>query len=157
MFIDLRLARFGADGAGLLFNPNGLWIELRTDFREGMLALYRSFYSSDDSAFDKALRQMGMLHEDLSPTASEELKQLLFNHFGIDQRSQRFSIDAFKASFDELFSFFVSHDYKLHSDFVFVGFYLITLYLTLEQLGQSHNVRKICAEVLLPEAATKPE
>jgi hypothetical protein len=157
MFIDLRLARFGADDAGLLFNPNGLWIELRTDFREGMLALYRSFYSSDDSAFDKALRQMGMLHEDLSPTASEELKQLLFNHFGIDQRSQRFSIDAFKASFDELFSFFVSHDYKLHSDFVFVGFYLITLYLTLEQLGQSHDVRKICAEVLLPEAAAKPE
>jgi hypothetical protein len=157
MFIDLRLARFGADDAGLLFNPNGLWIELRTDFREGMLALYRSFYSSDDSAFDKALRQMGMLHEDLSPTASEELKQLLYNHFGIDQRSQRFSIDSFKASFDELFSFFVSHDYKLHSDFVFVGFYLITLYLTLEQLGQSHNVRKICAEVLLPEAAAKPE
>lgn len=156
MFIDLRLARFGADDAGLLFNPNGLWIELRTEFRAGMLALYRSFYSSDDSAFDKALRQMGMLHEDLSPTASEELKQLLYNHFGIDQRSQRFSIDAFKASFDELFSFFVSHDYKLHSDFVFVGFYLITLYLTLEQLGQSHDVRKICAEVLLPEAAAKP-
>ena len=52
-------------------------------------------------------------------------------------------------SFDELFAFFVSHQYKLHSDFVFVGFYLITLYLTLEQLGQSHNVRKICADVLL--------
>lgn len=156
MFIDLRQARFGADDEGLLFNPNGLWIELRTDFREGMTALYRSFYSSDDNAFDKALRQMGMLHEDLSPSAAEELKQLLFNHFGIDQRSQRFSIDAFKASFDELFTFFVSHDYKLHSDFVFVGFYLITLYLTLEQLGQSHNVRKICAEVLLRPGAASP-
>ena len=149
LFIDLRQARFGADDAGLLFNPNGLWIELREDFREGMTALYRSFYSSDDDAFDQALRRMGMLREDLSPAAAQELKTLLFNHFGIEQRSQRFSIDAFKASFDELFSFFVAHDYKLHSDFVFVGFYLITLYLTLEQLGQTHNVRKICAEVLL--------
>ena len=149
IFIDLRLARFAVDDAGLLFNPNGLWIELRADFREGMTALYRSFYSSDDNAFDHALRQMGMLREDLSPAAAMELKTLLFNHFGIEQQSQRFSIDEFKASFDELFAFFVSHDYKLHSDFVFVGFYLITLYLTLEQLGQSHNVRKICAEVLL--------
>jgi len=149
LFIDLRLARFGVDDAGLLFTPNGLWIQLRPDFREGMIALYRSFYSSDDEAFDKALRQMGMLRGDLSPAAEQELKALLFQHFGIDQRSQRFSIDEFKASFDELFAFFVSHDYKLHSDFVFVGFYLITLYLTLEQLGQSHNVRKICAEVLL--------
>ncbi|MEE4146629.1 MAG: hypothetical protein V2I26_17625 [Halieaceae bacterium] len=149
MFIDLRQARFAADDGGLLFNPNGLWIELRADFREGMTALYRSFYSSDDTAFDRALRQMGMLHEDLSPAAATELKQLLFDHFGIEQRSQRFSIDEFKASFDALFAFFVSHDYKLHSDFVFVGFYLITLYLTLEELGQPHNVRKICAEVLL--------
>jgi hypothetical protein len=48
-----------------------------------------------------------------------------------------------------LFAFFIEQDYNLHSDFVFVGFYLITLYLTLEQLGQSHNVRKICADVLL--------
>jgi hypothetical protein len=77
---------------------------------------------------------MGMLRGDLSPTAEQELKALLFQHFGIDQRSQQFSSDEFKASFDELFAFFVAHDYKLHSDFVFVGFYLITLYLTLEQL-----------------------
>lgn len=149
MFIDLRMARFGADEAGLVFAPNGLWLELRPAFREGMLALYRSFYSSDEQAFDRALRQMGMLQEGLAEHAAEELKQLLHRHFGIDQRAQRFSIDSFKASFDELFEFFVAHNYKLHSDFVFVGFYLITLYLTLEQLGQAHDVRKICAQVLL--------
>lgn len=149
MFIDLRMARFGFDDAGLLFAPNGLWLELRPAFREGMLALYRSFYSSDERAFDSALRQMGMLQEGLDKSAAGELKQLLHRHFGVDQRAQRFSIDSFKASFDELFEFFVTHDYKLHSDFVFVGFYLITLYLTLEQLGQAHDVREVCAQVLL--------
>ncbi len=149
MFVDLRMARFGADDAGLVFAPNGLWLELRPAFREGMLALYRSFYSSDERAFDSALRQMGMLPEGLEKGAARELKQLLHRHFGVDQRAQRFSIDSFKASFDELFRFFVAHDYRLHSDFVFVGFYLITLYLTLEQLGQEHDVRDICAQVLL--------
>jgi hypothetical protein len=114
-----------------------------------MVALYRSFYSDDDGAFDAALRQMGMLRPGLGKRAERELKALLQAHFGIDQRAQRFSIDRFKASFDELFEFFIEHDYKLGSDFVFVGFYLITLYLTLEQGGQAHDVRRICSEVLL--------
>jgi predicted unusual protein kinase regulating ubiquinone biosynthesis (AarF/ABC1/UbiB family) len=150
MFIDLRASRFGLTGEDRLqFAPNGLWIRLRPEFREGMLALYRSFYSDDDSAFDAALRQMGMLQDSLTADAEAEMKALLHAHFGIDQRAQTFSIDSFKASFDELFAFFVAHDYKLHSDFVFVGFYLITLYLALEQGGQAHDVRSICSEVLL--------
>ena len=149
MFLDLRMPRLALDNGHLCFHPSGLWIALRPEFREGMLALYRSFYSSDDGVFDAALRQMGMLRDGLSPEAGAELKTLLNNHFGIDQRAQRFSIDSFKASFDELFDFFIAHRYKLDSDFVFVGFYLITLYLSLEHLGQPHDVRSICAEVLL--------
>ncbi|MBT8091037.1 MAG: hypothetical protein KJO01_12595 [Gammaproteobacteria bacterium] len=149
LFLDLRIARFGEQNGALCYKPNGLWIRLRPEFRDGILALYRSFYSTDEAAFDDALRQMGMLRPGLSKAAAAELKDLLHAHFGIDQRAQRFSIDAFKSSFDDLFEFFVANDYKLHSDFVWVGFYLITLYLTLEQLGRAHNVRKICSEVLL--------
>lgn len=149
LFLDLRPARFGVRGSELLYSPSGLWVELRPEFREGILSLYRSFYSTDDAAFEDALRQMGMLRPGLSEDAETELKQLLHAHFGIDQRAQSFSIDTFKASFDALFEFFIEHDYKLHSDFVWVGFYLITLYLTLQQGGQKHNVRKICSEVLL--------
>lgn len=150
LFLDLRPARFGLNEGALLYAPNGLWIQLRPEFREGILALYRSFYSTDDAAFGDALRQMGMLRPGLSADAESELKELLHAHFGIDQRAQAFSIDAFKASFDDLFEFFIANNYKLHSDFVWVGFYLITLYLTLEQGGQAHNVRKICSEILLP-------
>lgn len=149
LFLDLRSGRFGVQDKQLLFAPNGLWIKLRPEFRDGILSLYRSFYSTDDSAFEAALRQMGMLRPGLSAAAESELKQLLHAHFGIDQRAQRFSIDKFKDSFDDLFEFFIANDYKLHSDFVWVGFYLITLYLTLEQGGQPHDVRQICSEVLL--------
>lgn len=152
LFIDLRSARFGIIESALAYAPNGLWVKLRPEFRQGMLALYRSFYSEDEMAFDAALRQMGMIQEGLAPAAEAELKDLLYQHFGIEQRAQRFSIDDFKASFDELFSFFIAHNYKLHSDFVWVGFYLITLYLTLEQGGAAHNTRKICADTLLDDA-----
>jgi len=149
LFLDLRPARFGVRGDELLYEPNGLWIRLRSEFREGMVALYRSFYSDDDSAFENALRQMGMLKPGLSQSAESELKELLHAHFGVDQSAQVFRIDDFKASFDELFAFFIANDYKLHSDFVFVGFYLITLYLTLEQGGQPHDTRRICSDVML--------
>lgn len=149
LFLDLRSSRFGLLDRQLLYAPNGLWIKLRPEFRDGILSLYRSFYSTDDSAFEAALRQMGMLRPGLSPAAESELKELLHAHFGIDQRAQRFSIDNFKNSFDDLFEFFIANDYKLHSDFVWVGFYLITLYLTLEQGRQAHNVRQICSEILL--------
>ncbi len=149
LFIDLRSTRFGVIDSQLAYAPSGLWVKLRPEFRGGMLALYRSFYSDDEGAFDAALRQMGLLKAGLEPAAQAELKTLLNSHFGIDQRVQRFSIDGFKASFDALFAFFTAHDYKLHSDFVWVGFYLITLYLTLEQGGEAHDTRAICAEVLL--------
>ena len=149
LFLDLRPSRFAAQGDALLYQPNGLWIRLRPDFRGGMLALYRSFYSADDAAFEAALRQMGMLKDDLDDAEAAELKGLLKQHFGMDQRAQHFRIEEFRQSFDDLFRFFVDHDYKLHSDFVFVGFYLITLYLALEALGEALDTRAICSRVLL--------
>jgi len=148
LFLDLRPSRFAADGSALLYQPNGLWMQLRPAFRDGMLALYRSFYNADDAAFEAALRQMGMLRPELDEAAAEELKGLLKRHFGMDQRAQHFRIETFRASFDDLFRFFVAHDYRLHSDFVFVGFYLITLYLALEALGEPLNTRAICSRVL---------
>ncbi|MEJ2604626.1 MAG: hypothetical protein P8172_15310, partial [Gammaproteobacteria bacterium] len=84
LFLDLRTARFAVRDDELLYEPNGLWIRLRPEFREGMVALYRSFYSADDKAFESALRKMGMLRPGLSKSAKTELKELLHKHFGVD-------------------------------------------------------------------------
>ena len=141
--------RFAWSDRVLYFSPNGLWLKLRPEFREGMLGLYRAFYAGDDAApAERALTRMGMLPPGLGQAGEDQLLELLTRHFGMDSGAQRFSIDQFKASFDRLFDFFLAHDYRLHSDFVFVGFYLITLYLNLEALGQKHDVRKICAAAL---------
>ncbi len=148
LFLDLRPARFRLSPPDLYFRPNGLWMRLRPEFRLGMVDLYRSFYSDDDDAFRAALRRMGMLKPGLSHAAEAELLELLRSHFGIDQRAQRFAIEDFRESFDRVFDFFIAHDYRIHRDFVFAGFCLITLYLTLELLDQEHDVRRICGEAL---------
>ena len=148
LFLDLRPGRFAWSDRVLYFSPNGLWLKLRPEFREGMLGLYRAFYAGDDAALRSALTRMGMLQPGLGQAGEDQLLELLTRHFGMESGAQRFSIDQFKASFDRLFDFFLAQDYRLHSDFVFVGFYLITLYLNLEALGQKHDVRKICAAAL---------
>lgn len=152
-FIDLRPGRFQYGDGRLCFTPNGLWLQVSDDFRTGLADLYRAFYAGDERGLDAALQRMGMLPADLAPDRREALKDLLRAHFGIDQAAQRFSIDAFKQSFDQLFAFFLANDYSLRPDFVVLGFNLITLYLTLERLGQAHDVRAICLEALAPDDA----
>ena len=147
-FIDLRPVHFRYGDGRLCFTPNGLWLEVGANFRQGLVALYRAFYGGDEAALEAALERMGMLRPGLDEEAVERLKGLLRAHFGIDQQAQHFSIDAFKTSFDTLFEFFLEQGYTLHSDFVVLGFNLITLYLVLERLGQAHDVRAICTEAL---------
>jgi len=143
LFLDLRVSRFAVDDAGLNFIPSGLWVTLDDEFRLGMLDLYRGFYTPDAALLDDALYRMGFLHDGLNASEADELRGLLQAHFGTQQRSQAFSIDDFRQSFDALFDFFIDHNYRLRSDFVMVGFYLITLYLTLEALGQRHDVKSL--------------
>lgn len=145
LFLDLRAARFHMHEGQLQFRPSGLWVCLDERFRLGMLDLYRGFYTPDPVLLDAALYRLGFLREDLAPAQADRLRALLARHFGTQQRAQGFCIQDFKVSFDALFAFFIEHDYQLRSDFVMVGFYLITLYLALEELGQRHNVQKLCA------------
>jgi len=154
LFLDLRPGRFAWGERQLYFQPNGLWLKLRPEFRQGMVGLYSAFYTDNEPALRAALTRMGMLRPGLGSAAEDKLLALLRAHFGMEAGAQRFAIDDFKASFDRLFDFFIAHDYKLHSDFVFVGFYLITLYLSLEACGQQHDVRAICAEALGVSGAT---
>jgi hypothetical protein len=148
LFMDLRPSRFEVAQGQLHFLPNALWTRLDDNFRSGMIDLYLGFYRDDAVLLDAALMRMGFLHDGLSDRAAGELRELLRAHFGTQQRRQRFAIDEFRASFDALFEFFLEHDYRLRSDFVMVGFYLITLYLTLEELGAEHDVRSLCLESL---------
>ena len=88
-FIDLRPVHFRYGDDRLFFTPNGLWLEVGADFREGLVDLYRAFYGGSDTALEAALQRMGMLRPDLDEDAKERLKGLLRGHFGIDQQAAR--------------------------------------------------------------------
>jgi predicted unusual protein kinase regulating ubiquinone biosynthesis (AarF/ABC1/UbiB family) len=144
LFLDLRPTRLAWQESTLVLNPSGLYTSLEDDFRTGMMDLYRGFYRPDEELLDAALHRLGFLHSGIREAEGAALKELLRAHFGSATTAQQFSIDVFRESFNALFDFFVEHDYRLAPSFVLVGFYLITLYLSLEALGQEHNVKALC-------------
>lgn len=144
LFLDLRPARFRWHRGRLHFAPSGLHARLDETFRTALIDLYRAFYLPDEALLDDALYRLGFLHADLHPADADKLRALLRRHFGGSTSAQRFSIDEFRASFDALFDFFIEHQYRLPTDFVLVGFYLITLYLSLDRLGARHDVASLC-------------
>ncbi len=148
LFLDLRPTRFAWQRGRLYYSPTGLFGELSPGFREGMMDLYRGFYLPDETLLDDAMFRLGFLYKGQPKGEAETLRRLLRDHFGGAMSAQRFSIDEFKASFDTLFDFFIDNDYRLQTDFVLLGFYLITLYLSLDRLGTRHDVKAICLKEL---------
>jgi len=144
LFLDLRPSRLAWQDGRLTIGPNGLYAELPDDFREGMRDLYLGFYRPDEELLDDALHRLGFLHDGLGAEAAGALKRLLRQHFGAASQDQHFSIDEFRESFNALFDFFVAENYRLPPSFVLVGFYLITLYISLEMLDARHDVRTLC-------------
>jgi hypothetical protein len=153
LFLDLRPSRCRWHRATLQFSPSGLHTRLGDEFRRGMIDLYLGFYLPDEVRLDDALYRLGFLHPELDDDDADELRGLLREHFGASTTAQAFSIDEFRASFDALFEFFIEHDYQLPADFVLVGFYLITLYLSLDALGARHDVRALCLRELAAECS----
>ena len=50
-------------------------------------------------------------------------------------------MNKFQESFYELFKFFMDNEVELSKDFIFLGIYLVTLYLNLEELNVEFDVR----------------
>jgi hypothetical protein len=145
--LDLRPKYFELQGEQLLWNPNYSWLQMDDDFRRALIQLYQGFYYEDESLFTMALDLIG-LTSNLSAPDKQQLIKLFHNHFGPgDQSSVLFKIEKFQESFYELFKFFMEKEVKLSKDFVFLGFYLVTLYLHLEELGLEFNVREAFLKV----------
>lgn len=145
--LDLRPRHFKFAGNSLVFSPNNIWFSFREEFRVGLMNLYRGFYFDDDELFEQALKTIG-LTKNLSSKEDEELKELFRKHFGPgDQEEVVFDLDHFKESFYELFKFFMDHEVALEKDFMFLGIYLVGLYMNLENLNVPLNVREVFLDV----------
>ena len=146
VFLDLRPKHFVQIQENWHFRPNNLWVQLNDTFHLSLINLYCGFYWNNHALFDQALVDLG-LTKNLSDNEKNELNGLFRKHFGMgDQEEIEFRLHKFQESFYELFKFFLDKQVKLETDFLYLGVYLATLYLHLEELGGKYNVKKIFLE-----------
>lgn len=142
IFLDLRLNHFSLDDTGesLTWQPSGLWYHFTDDFRMGAIELYEGFYLQDAKKFGHALTALGLVSKNFTDGDKQHLEKLLYNHFGQGLNEEiEFSMEAFSQSFHELFLFLLEKRVRLTPDFLFLGIYLVTLYLSLSHLQQKHS------------------
>lgn len=145
--LDLRPKHFRREDGKVCFAPNNVWFHFREDFRLALVDLYKGFYHDKDELFDSALVRVG-LTKGLGHQESERLKELFRTHFGPgEQDVVKFELEHFQESFYQLFSFFMDHEVSLDKDFMFLGVYLVGLYMNLQELGEPVNVKAAFMEV----------
>lgn len=157
-FLDLRRERFRPQGDGRLeWRPNGLWVEFSPWFRQGMVSVYCSFYDRQGQGLEEALGHLGLIPPGLAPDAKTRLLALLESHFGAGREGpMEFKVKNFVASFHNLFVFLKDEKIRLSEEFLFLGVLLLTLYLHLEALGESHNVAAAFGRVMSLQSSARP-
>lgn len=139
--LDLRPERFtvivDGDSARLVWNPKAYWLSWPAKFLGSLRDMYRGFYRDDEALFHQALEQLGLT----------SAKQAFVSHFGSKQDAVMFET---KYLIDSLHQSFVCcRDAKqtLDGEFLALGFYLTSMYQSLEQLGAPIDVRTLFSEL----------
>jgi hypothetical protein len=140
--LDLRYKYFDYSNSELNWAPNNVWYNFSDNFRLALINIYKGFYFKDNSLFRAALKNIG-LSKNLNPEQTIQLEKLFNEHFGPgEQELVKFELEKFSESFYELFHFFVEEEVELDKDFIFLGIYLVTLYMHLEELDTEFNVKE---------------
>ena len=143
IFIDLRPSCFEKMNGGVKWTPNGLHCQLDNSFQMGLSQLYQGFYEDDYALYERGLFAIGLLNDQDSEDTKKEMMSIFNNHFGEgDQESVKFEMKHFTDSFHQVFDKIFYQQKRLSEDFVYLGIYLVTLYLHLEKLDTPLNVRK---------------
>ena len=130
--LDLRSSAFEFKGDKVVWKPKPLFYVWDQEFVLAMRQLYRGFYRNDEVEYIAGLEALDLGH------AKETFKA----HFGEgDQSSMKFTLAAFKKSFQSIFESCKKNKTRLHPDFFALGAYLLCLYEHLEALDVPLDVR----------------
>jgi len=141
IFLDLRPGRF-KEGDFLEWSPNGLHCRFNKNFHRGLSNMYIGFYQDKTELYEKGLGQIGLISSQDSEGDRNEMMKIFNEHFGDgNQESVSFEMEHFVSSFHQIFDRIFHQNKKLSEDFVYLGIYLVTLYLNLEKNGEALNVR----------------
>lgn len=144
MFLDLRLAGFSVHENLIQWNPTSLWAEFSEDFVAGLSDLYAGFYGLDDELFQRGLLKSGLTQSHWSDEDKAHMAELFRAHFGTAlDTPMAFNLEAFQKSFQTVFAFLLEKKVKLTTDFLLLGVMLVTLYLSLEEIGGEFAVAEI--------------
>ena len=142
VFLDLRLKHFSVSKQKVNFHPGSLLHAFSDTFRAGMLMIYEGYYLGRPEQIEEGMLQVGLINS-RDPQETQETLDLLFAHFGeADQGPIYFELEAFKESFHSLFLHLKQKKMRISSDFLFLGIYLVTLYIALAKLGIPIDVKK---------------
>ena len=149
LFLDLRQSRFEQTDEILMWKPNSLWVSFTGEFREGLLEIYKGYYGKDDDLMDSGLNKMGLLSAASTPDQKAEIKNLILNHIGSDSpNAVEFKLEKFTESFEALFSYLKKHNMKISVNFIYLGIYLVSLYLNLSQIQRPIDVKAVANSTL---------
>ena len=149
-YLDLQLEHFhwSETDQTLTFSPSNFGFVPSEDFREKLLKLYHGFYFNDSQATSAGVSLYAWKTK-VKDGFSGRMETLLRKHFGesLNQAQNEtlvsFSIEHFKSSFHAVFEEAQSSDAKFHPELTFVGVMLVTLYLSLEALGEKYPVNEV--------------
>ncbi len=144
LFLDLRPQHFNEEKSGLTWHPTGLWTQLDEGFRQGLLKVYEGFYLENDERYYEGLEGIGLLKPNFDREEKQQLGDLFRAQFGsaLDQ-DMKFDLEHLKDSIVGLSNFMLLKKLTISKDFLYLGIYLVTLYASLEHLGESYPVKKI--------------
>jgi hypothetical protein len=148
LFLDLRSHHFGQEDEKLLWHPSLFWTKFDEHFRLGLLKVYDGFYLENDEAYYQGLEDLGLTKKSFTLNEKNELGDLFRSHFGgaINQEMP-FKISHLQESIIKMSNFLLKKKVKISKDFLYLGICLVTLYSTLDELGQEHMVKKIYFDV----------
>ena len=148
MFLDLRPKRFSGTKEKLSWDPNGLWAELDSDFADGIRMVYKGYYQNDDDLFAKGLEKSRLIKSEWPEEKKQEVVEVFKTHFS-NGRGEKvaFTMEGFQKSFTEIFKTLVKNKIKLDKNFLYLGIMLVTLYVSLSEIGGEYDVSKIFNDV----------
>lgn len=154
VFLDFRKNHFAHESLDqsdtrLLWVPGNLWAEFDPHFLEGLRQVYRGYYGNDDVLFEIGLEGCGLIKARWPREQKEEVKAVFLKHFSNGRTDEiSFDLSILKNSFTEIFKTLLKNKITLDKNFLYLGVMLITLYMTLSEIGGLYNA----SDIVLNEA-----
>lgn len=146
VFLDLRSQHFSHEDQ-LLWNPGTLWTKFSPLFREGLIAVYDGFYLGNDDLYREGLIKIGLLDLSWPEDDQKKIMEIFRKHFGAAQTGGvKFSLDHLRGGIVSMAQFLLQKKTRITTDFMYLGIYLVTMYGTLEEIGEELPVKEIYLE-----------